>query len=118
MFTTHTWKNRLEQAGFVNVREETLKVSMSTLQHFLHVLTKQLPQSPWAKDPKLKELGLYHQANMFEAIPPYLYALFTRVLGWEKSEIEALVAGIRSELSDLSLHLYTKVHFVYGQKPE
>ncbi|KAL4791496.1 S-adenosyl-L-methionine-dependent methyltransferase [Aspergillus venezuelensis] len=101
MNTTSTWKERMERAGFVNVTDEVFK----------------LPQSPWAKDPKLKELGRYHQVNMFEAIPPYCYALFTRVLGWERTEIEALCAGIRAELKDLSIHLYSEVHIVYGQKP-
>lgn len=55
---------------------------------------------------------------MFEAMGPYCYALFTRVLGWQREEIEVLVAGMRRELRDLSLHLYTKVHVVYGQRPE
>jgi hypothetical protein len=55
---------------------------------------------------------------MFEAISPYCYALFTRVLGWQRPEIEALVAGIRQELRDYSIHLYSKVHVIYGQKPE
>lgn len=55
---------------------------------------------------------------MFEAMGPYCYALFTRVLGWSKTEIEVLVAGTRRELRDLSLHLYTKVRVIYGQKPE
>ncbi|KAL5337989.1 S-adenosyl-L-methionine-dependent methyltransferase [Aspergillus crustosus] len=102
MDTTATWKGRLERAGFINVHEETYK----------------LPQSPWPKDPKLKELGRYHQVNMFEAISPYCYALFTRQLGWQRPEIEALVAGIRKELRDTSIHLYSKVHVLYGQKPE
>ncbi|KAL2855648.1 S-adenosyl-L-methionine-dependent methyltransferase [Aspergillus pseudodeflectus] len=102
MNTTSTWKARIEKVGFVNVTEEVYK----------------LPQSPWPKDPKLKDLGRYHQVNMFEALPPYCYALFTRVLGWERTEIEALVAGMRQELRDYSIHLYTKVHVLYGQKPE
>lgn len=55
---------------------------------------------------------------MFEALGPYCYALFTRVLGWQQPEIEALVAGMRNELRDLSNHLYSKVHIVYGQKPK
>ncbi|KAJ5084553.1 hypothetical protein NUU61_009132 [Penicillium alfredii] len=97
-----TWKDRMESAGFVNVQEVVYK----------------LPQSPWPKDPKLKELGRYHQLNMLEAMPPYTYALFTRMLGWQRVEIEALLAGVRSELKDLSNHLYTKVYMVYGQKPE
>ncbi|KAL2797379.1 methyltransferase [Aspergillus keveii] len=102
MNTTNTWKARMEKIGFVNVTEEVYK----------------LPQSPWPKDPKLKDLGRYHQVNMFEALPPYCYALFTRVLGWERTEIEALVAGMRQELRDYSIHLYTRVHVLYGQKPE
>ncbi|OJJ79327.1 class I SAM-dependent methyltransferase [Aspergillus glaucus CBS 516.65] len=102
MRTTHTWKEKMEKAGFVNVTEEIYK----------------LPQSPWPKDPKLKDLGRYHQVNMFEAIGPYCYALFTRILGWSKEEIEVMIAGIRKELRDPSVHVYTKVHVLYGQKPE
>ncbi|CAI7570984.1 unnamed protein product [Penicillium viridicatum] len=101
MQSSPSWKDRMEKAGFVNVREDVLK----------------LPQSPWPKDPKLKELGRYHQLNMFEAMPIYTYALFSRVLGWTRAEIEGLLAGIRMELRDTSYHLYTKVRMVYGQKP-
>ncbi|PLN80420.1 methyltransferase [Aspergillus taichungensis] len=100
MKTVSTWKGRMEKAGFVNVHEDIYK----------------LPQSPWPKDPKLKEIGRYHQVNMFEAMGPYTYALFTRVLGWPRERIEALVAGSKNELKDLSNHLYTKVHVVYGQR--
>ncbi|KAJ6102202.1 hypothetical protein N7486_004629 [Penicillium sp. IBT 16267x] len=96
-----TWKERFEKAGFINVREDIYK----------------LPQSPWPKDPKLKELGRYHQLNMLEAMPPYTFALFTRVLGWTRAEIEAILAGVRYELKDLSNHLYSRVHIVYGQRP-
>jgi hypothetical protein len=54
---------------------------------------------------------------MLEAMPPYSYALFTRLLGWNRVQIEVLLAGVRRELKDLSLHLYTNVHIIYGQKP-
>jgi hypothetical protein len=54
---------------------------------------------------------------MLEAMPPYTFALFTRVLGWTRAEIEAILAGVRYELKDLSNHLYTRVHIVYGQRP-
>ncbi|KAE8418606.1 S-adenosyl-L-methionine-dependent methyltransferase [Aspergillus pseudocaelatus] len=98
--TVKNWRSQMENAGFVNVREDVYK----------------LPQSPWPKDPKLKELGRYHQVNMIEAMPPYCYALFTRQLGWERVEIEALLAGMRKELRDTSLHLYSRLHIVYGQR--
>ncbi|KAJ5834920.1 hypothetical protein N7447_000946 [Penicillium robsamsonii] len=101
MTSSVSWKDRMEKAGFVNVKEDIHK----------------LPQSPWPKDPKLKELGRYHQLNMLEAMPIYTYALFSRVLGWTRAEIEGLLAGIRLELRDTSYHLYTKLRIVYGQKP-
>ncbi|CAG7957853.1 unnamed protein product [Penicillium nalgiovense] len=101
MTSSPSWKERMEKAGFVNVKEDVYK----------------LPQSPWPKDPKLKELGRYHQLNMLEAMPIYTYALFSRVLGWTRSEIEGLLTGIRMELRDTSYHLYTNLRVVYGQKP-
>ncbi|OQD75097.1 hypothetical protein PENDEC_c008G04625 [Penicillium decumbens] len=79
MDAASSWKGLMEKAGFVNVQEVVYK----------------LPQGPWPKDPKLKELGKYHQLNMLEAMPPYTYALFTRMLRWERVEIEALLAGVR-----------------------
>lgn len=119
MNSSPSWKERMEKVGFVNVREDIYKVCPApTLEAMPVLITKQLPQSPWPKDPKLKELGRYHQLNMLEAMPIYTYALFTRVLGWTRAEIEGLLAGIRTELRDTSHHLYTKVRIVYGQKPE
>ena len=119
MASVSTWKERFEAIGFVNVHEEVLKVCYSALVTYAQILIPtQLPQSPWPKDPKLKDLGRYHQLNMLEAMPPYTFALFTRILGWKRERIEALLAGIRHELKDLSNHLYTKVHMVYGQRPE
>ncbi|KAJ5843058.1 uncharacterized protein N7525_000799 [Penicillium rubens] len=101
MTSSPSWKERMVKVGFVNVKEDVYK----------------LPQSPWPKDPKLKELGRYHQLNMLEAMPIYTYALFSRVLGWTRSEIEGLLTGIRMELRDTSYHLYTNLRVVYGQKP-
>ncbi|PYH88148.1 methyltransferase [Aspergillus ellipticus CBS 707.79] len=102
MASVLSWKETMHKAGFVNVHEDIFK----------------LPQSPWPKDQKMKDLGRYHQVNMLEALGPYCYALFTRVMGWQRAEIEVFVASMRQELRDLNLHLYTKVHIVYGQKPE
>lgn len=115
-----TWKGIMEKAGFINVHEVVYKVSISRpiVKSPDAKFSGQLPQSPWPKDPKFKELGKYHQLNMLEAMPPYTYALFTRMLGWPRHEIEALLAGVRRELKDLSNHLYTRVYMVYGQKPE
>ncbi|PGH13963.1 hypothetical protein AJ80_06101 [Polytolypa hystricis UAMH7299] len=100
--TVNTWTDRMEKAGFKNVKQ----------------VTRKLPISPWPKDPKMKELGRFQLANMLEALDSYTLSLFTRVLGWKKEEVQVLNAGARSELKDRSIHMYCKVHFVYGQKPE
>ncbi|KAL2217732.1 methyltransferase [Thermoascus aurantiacus ATCC 26904] len=102
MQTMGTWKKKMELAGFVNVTEKIYK----------------LPQRPWPDDPKQKELGLYNQANILEALGSYTYALLSRVLHWNRLEIEVLLAGVRREIKDVSIHSYTKVYFVYGQKPK
>ncbi|RMJ28405.1 Methyltransferase [Aspergillus sp. HF37] len=95
-------KQRMTDTGFVNVREEAYKV----------------PLNPWAKDPKMKDIGRYQQVNMLEGMEAYSLALFTRVLGWSVQEVHVFFAGVRQELMDRSLHVYTKYYYVYGQKEE
>ncbi|KAL1980064.1 hypothetical protein VTN96DRAFT_4683 [Rasamsonia emersonii] len=102
MTTVNTWKEKMEKAGFKNVKWEEYK----------------LPQSPWSQDEKLKTIGTFNQHNVFQGLGSYTYALFTRFLGWERNEVEVLLAGVRRELKDLSIHLYTKLHVVYGEKPD
>ncbi|KAL1968075.1 hypothetical protein VTN77DRAFT_2205 [Rasamsonia byssochlamydoides] len=99
--TIATWKERMIKAGFVDVKSEIYKV----------------PIGMWPKDPKLKEIGKYQHAQQIEAVGTYTLALFTRVLGWTREEVEVLCAMVRNELKDRSLHLYIKAHFVYGRRP-
>jgi hypothetical protein len=47
--------------------------------------------------------------TMTEAAPAYSLALFTRVLGWQKEEVEILMAGVRNDLKNLNYHLYTRL---------
>ena len=54
--------------------------------------------------------------NVLESLESYGLALFTHVLGWQRHELEVLLAGMRNEIKDKSIHMYAKVHFVYGQK--
>lgn len=54
---------------------------------------------------------------MLDASSSYGQAHFTRVLGWSKEEYEVLSAGVRRELKDLRLQLYSNLYVVYGRKP-
>ncbi|KAL1979526.1 hypothetical protein VTN96DRAFT_5669 [Rasamsonia emersonii] len=101
MVEADTWKDRMIKAGFVDVTCRIFKIPIGT----------------WPKDPKLKELGRWHQVAQEESMGPYCYALFSRVLGWQREAIEVLLAMVRKELRDPSIHQYVQIYIVYGRKP-
>ncbi|KAL2004668.1 hypothetical protein VTN00DRAFT_3196 [Thermoascus crustaceus] len=95
------WKEKMEKAGFVDVRDVPYK----------------LPVGRWPKDPKLKEIGKYQQAQQIQAVDAYTFALFSRVLNWDEKEIQVLCAHVKNELKSSEYHMYAVIHFVYGRKP-
>lgn len=66
----------------------------------------------------MKDIGRYQQVNMLESMEAYSLALFTRFLGWTTEQAQAFFVGVRQELTDRSLHVYTKFYYVYGQREE
>lgn len=52
------------------------------------------------------------------AVEAYALALFTRVLGWTNEKTQVFLAAVRKELKDPNLHMYGKLHVVYGRKPK
>jgi hypothetical protein len=121
MRTVRTWPDKMREAGFRNVQSVAYPVSppISPLSS-IYVSNKsrfKLPFNPWPKDPKLKELGRYQQLHMFDGMVSYSLRLYTNVLKWPKQEVEVLLNDVQRILKDRSCHIYTLVHFVYGQKP-
>ncbi|KAL1998237.1 hypothetical protein VTN02DRAFT_6562 [Thermoascus thermophilus] len=96
-----TLKQKMVDAGFVNVRDDVFKV----------------PIGPWAKDPRLKQMGRLALVSVIQSVEPFTLALFTRVLRFTCEEAQAYMAKVRVDLSNPACHLYGKYHFVYGQKP-
>ncbi|KAK2807265.1 hypothetical protein FQN50_005553 [Emmonsiellopsis sp. PD_5] len=133
MRQVHTWAEKMEKAGFKNITSQQLivrslvsfipqicqamlPVGLNNYMSNMEIAKYQLPFGPWPKDRKLKELGRYHQLQLFQALGAYSLGPLTRAMGWSPAEIEVLLSGVRKDLKDTSLHCYTKVHFVYGQK--
>ncbi|GKT41435.1 secondary metabolism regulator laeA [Colletotrichum spaethianum] len=82
------------------------------------VVTRQkMPASPWAKDPKLRELGSWTQASLLPGIEGLCLALFTRVLGWKPAEILVFCANVRKDARNLGIHAYWYGYSIYGRKP-
>ncbi|KAL4795164.1 hypothetical protein BDV19DRAFT_389563 [Aspergillus venezuelensis] len=71
----------------------------------------------WMIDAGFKnDMGKYHQSNMLEALEAYSLALMTRFLGWSVENAQVLLKGVQKELTDRTLHIYSRVYVVYGQK--
>ncbi|KAJ3549015.1 hypothetical protein NM208_g712 [Fusarium decemcellulare] len=70
------WKQKLEAAGFIDVQQEVRKI----------------PIGAWAKDPKLKEIGMYQGIQQIKAVESYTPAVFGRILGWSDKEIQVIMA--------------------------
>ncbi|KAJ9149491.1 Demethylmenaquinone methyltransferase [Pleurostoma richardsiae] len=99
--TAPGWKDKLIEAGFVDVQQEIRKI----------------PIGPWPKDPKLREIGTCQSFQELQVVDSYTPGIFGRVLGWSDEEIKVLIAKVKKDLKDPAIHLYLPVYFVWGRKP-
>ena len=78
------------------------------------------PLSPWPKDPKLKERGKFGAFGVMESLPSYSLALFTRVLGRSKEEVDRLNERVRKEITTKNEknRYFAEVWCIYARKPE
>lgn len=94
--------NWAREAGFVNVTERKMKV----------------PIGPWAKDPKLKEIGAWNQVQAMEGMEGWSMALLTRVNGWSEQKVREHLVRLKKDYLDTKIHAYMTAYVVYGQRPE
>lgn len=90
-----------EKAGFVDVRQVVLKS----------------PTNPWPKDKHLKEVGKYQLLAHLEGLEGISIGLMTRGLDWKPEEVRVLIAKLRGELQDRSIHSYQPNVVLVGRKP-
>ncbi|KAB2581224.1 Secondary metabolism regulator LAE1 [Lasiodiplodia theobromae] len=92
----------VKDAGFVNVDHRVVK----------------LPMGAWPKDPVLKQMGSFNMVQTVEGLEAYDLAIFTRILGWTKEEVDVFNAKVRKELAKKGVHALINFWIVWGQKPE
>jgi hypothetical protein len=78
----------VRDAGFTNVTHQRFR----------------FPIGPWAKDPHLKEVGLYNIQQVLSGLEAFSLRLFCHVLGWPKDEVLVLLSKVRNELKNPNLH--------------
>lgn len=91
----------LREGGFEDVQEKIWKVPIGT----------------WARDPKLKTVGLYNRSMLIDALQAVAMAPLTRGLRWSATEVEVFLIEVRKSLMNSSIHSYLTFHTVYGRKP-
>ncbi|CUS15738.1 unnamed protein product [Tuber aestivum] len=85
-----TIEERLKAAGFVDV---TVRKEM-------------WPMGLWPKDERMKEIGRIGRIGLRSAFHAFATALLTRVLGWDKAEVEKLCQEAIQEVNEGSGQLY------------
>ncbi|KAF9870700.1 hypothetical protein CkaCkLH20_11802 [Colletotrichum karsti] len=80
----------LIEAGFSDV----------TLLHF------KWPTNPWPREMRHKELGVWHNENLARGWEGICMALLTRVLGWTREQVLALMEENTKDFGDRNIHAY------------
>lgn len=95
------YKEWMEKAGFTEVQEQLFM----------------WPSNAWPRDKYMKELGHWNMINIIEGLEGFCLALLSRGLGWERQEIDILVAKITQDIKDKRIHAYYPMPVVWGRKP-
>ena len=93
------YKDFMLEAGFIDVQETMFKWPINT----------------WAKDKALKEIGRWNYINMMEGMEGFTVRLFTKALGQTFEEVQVLLAGMRKDCADRSIHSYWPMCVSFAQ---
>ena len=90
----------VKDAGFVDVQ----------------VLRTPCPLGRWPKDKRLKQIGLYNWTQLWEGLEGMSLRLYIDLLGWQREELEVLLAQVRKDLQDPAVHAVFDLYTVWAQK--
>jgi hypothetical protein len=83
-------KRLIEEAGFINVTQEYLK----------------MPTGPWSSDPHLKEVGRWNLLHSYYGAEGWGLRLLTGPMGWSYEEALIFIAKFKNALRDRKNHSY------------
>lgn len=89
------------------------KLSGPLLNHSTSVVDVQersmiMPANGWAKDPRLREAGLYNLQNMLDGIRTIGWKMLIAA-GYTADEVERLVEEAREWITDCNSHPYNRM---------
>ena len=80
----------LEHTGFVDIREEIIRV----------------PLNPWPTDPWQRDVGRWYNLGLTEGLEALTLGPFMRILGWTKDEVDILIERVKREVCTRRMHVY------------
>ena len=88
--------------------------------NFTHVniVVKKWPTNGWAKDGKLREIGLWSEFTFGSELETNIStALLMHGLGWDLEKVLIQCALVRKEFQDPKVRTYFSVFTAFGMKP-
>jgi hypothetical protein len=87
---TNKYKGWMEEAGFVDIKEESFAC----------------PTNTWPRGSHYKTLGVWTGQNLKDGLNAFSMAALTRALGWTPEEVIGLLADVSRDLDDRNIHAY------------
>ncbi|KAL1842533.1 hypothetical protein VTJ49DRAFT_5009 [Mycothermus thermophilus] len=94
-------KQRLRQAGFVDVKEEVIR----------------LPVNRWVSDPHEKDIGRWFNLGLRQSLQPLALGPLFRNQQRTPAEVRDLVNKVKMELWPTTVHAYCTLHTFTARKP-
>lgn len=60
----------------------------------------------WCQTEEEREIGRWNAVNVMEGMEGFSLAIFTRLLGWDPIEVQALLGLVRTEIQEQKVHAY------------
>ncbi|KAN0091943.1 S-adenosyl-L-methionine-dependent methyltransferase [Hyaloscypha variabilis] len=120
--TMKTWTETLPQAGRLIGREPCPGPKLEGWVRnagFTNIVVKvyKLPIGPWPKDPNFKLVGAYYHVTVSQGLEGFTLKLYIDVLKWKYEDVKVLLAEVRKDLNNRSIHGYTTMYKVIAQRP-
>ncbi|CCE31633.1 uncharacterized protein CPUR_05486 [Claviceps purpurea 20.1] len=80
------------------------------------VIRYKVPIGPWAKDPKLAEVGRFARATLENDLQGYTQMVWHNILERPADEYHVWLANLRKAIRNPKVHSYMIVHIVYARK--
>lgn len=80
----------LQRAGFVDIKEEVIKI----------------PLNPWESDPHQKDIGRWYNLGLTQGLEALTTAPLTRMSQWTKADVDRLIADVKREVCSKRFHVY------------